>query len=187
MAPADAPCDMHRRRRAIEASARVQSVSLEAALAAVAARMTERVEPDVTQVSAGLTVEASRRAGLQAFIVTRLVRAGGRNDFLVSTPNAFLRTRDLGIALEHLRDSVPRCATVVSLKHSVESETYSVYRALAAAAATAGFLHDARREFVEATWHPSRVLDWCLPHDEARELAGGRACVAALASSEHLI
>lgn len=28
-------------------------------------------------------------------------------------------------------------------------------------------------EFVAETWHPSRVVDWCLPEDERRELAAG--------------
>ena len=41
---------------------------------------------------------------------------------------------------------------------------------------TAGFWRTARREFVEISWHPHRLLDWCLPVDELRDLGLDVSC-----------
>ena len=35
---------------------------------------------------------------------------------------------------------------------------------------TADFWDRSRQEFVERTWHPSRLMSWCLPFDEVREM-----------------
>lgn len=39
----------------------------------------------------------------------------------------------------------------------------------------ADFWDRSREEFVRKTWSPDRVLDWCLPHDERRDILGSKA------------
>lgn len=52
-------------------------------------------------------------------------------------------------------------------------ECYDVFcksNAETIAAKTAGFWRDSRDEFIAKTWEPARHVDWCLPHDERRDL-----------------
>lgn len=44
------------------------------------------------------------------------------------------------------------------------------YGSREAAAKTAGFWHESKREFMAASWKPSRFVHWCLPYDEMQEL-----------------
>ena len=51
-----------------------------------------------------------------------------------------------------------------------ESRLDVAWSSALAAEKTAGFWHDAREEFIEKTWAPDRHADWCLAHDERRDL-----------------
>lgn len=47
---------------------------------------------------------------------------------------------------------------------------WRVYDARLVKEKTAWFWQEARKEFSEKTWHPSRIVDWCLSEDEKADL-----------------
>ena len=164
---------MATREAAIAASVKVQRPSLRAVETAVEDFLKMRADPDVTELRLYVIARtASGRPG--SFLVTRSQGPCAPTSWVygvVGEGSRFVNGQAAEVVAS-LRDSLAAYDTLEAVHVSVKRQVFDDFHAYDAARATAGFLHDAREELMRRTWHPSRVVDWCLPHDEAAALRG---------------